>query len=618
MQELRIRGQRVLLGLLVLMAVVSRPVFTFALQVSVTTWHNDNWRTGQNTNETQLTTSNVSQNTFGLICRLSVNGQIYAQPLVVADSSGGGMTVYVATMQDSLYAFHVPANLTSANCPTPLSPSPVNLLPGGEYPADCCFIALGKPLNQSTCSSKNYLSAIIPSVGVLGTPVVDTVTNTLYLVTESQYGDTDPEGQDCNTKAHPAAWYHRLHALDLNNGKSFLTEKFDGPIQIPPATKGRATFDSRKVIQRPGLLELPEPPVSPHSADSMVYLAFGVMDGIGPSGWIFGYKANDLKATNYPIYLAATPGPGAQGGGFWQGGAGLMAGHDSNGGTFLYFSTADGTFDLNQNQSPEDAGDSFVKLTPDLRTISGYFTPSDQIWRRCHDQDFGSGGVAGVPDGTLSHWPYLALKGDKEGGIWAIDRTSPGGYTGGAPNCQDDCSSQCLQPNPNLLQLLPTGGYYHTTPAYWNHNLYLAGAGIGNSAFPLTQYLLRNPGQCPNGENNKSPICLNTTYTGAHLGYSPQLSISSNGMGSGIVWAVEKADGNRPFGSKPGILHAFNANGLSELYTSDQCFQKHMQVDTMGPAVKFVVPTVANRYVFVGTETELDVFGALQRTCNPN
>jgi hypothetical protein len=54
---------------------------------NVTTWHNDNGRTGQNSDETTLTTSNVNQATFGKICSyaLLANEQIYAQPLALGN-----------------------------------------------------------------------------------------------------------------------------------------------------------------------------------------------------------------------------------------------------------------------------------------------------------------------------------------------------------------------------------------------------------------------------------------------------------------------------------------------------------------------------------------------------
>src|SRR5579872_782125 len=37
-------------------------------QTGVWTWHNDNWRTGQNTGEATLTPSNVNSRNFGQIC----------------------------------------------------------------------------------------------------------------------------------------------------------------------------------------------------------------------------------------------------------------------------------------------------------------------------------------------------------------------------------------------------------------------------------------------------------------------------------------------------------------------------------------------------------------------
>src|SRR5215472_15656351 len=76
-------------------------------QVSVTTYHNDNSRTGANTQEFTLTPANVSSSQFGKLFTAPVSGAVYAQPLYLANVTIAGGThnvVYVATEHDSVYA----------------------------------------------------------------------------------------------------------------------------------------------------------------------------------------------------------------------------------------------------------------------------------------------------------------------------------------------------------------------------------------------------------------------------------------------------------------------------------------------------------------------------------
>src|SRR5207249_912940 len=72
------------------------------------TYHNDNSRTGANTQEYALTTANVTTSTFGKLFSCTVDAAIYAQPLWVANVSVSGVNhnvVYVATQHNSVYAF---------------------------------------------------------------------------------------------------------------------------------------------------------------------------------------------------------------------------------------------------------------------------------------------------------------------------------------------------------------------------------------------------------------------------------------------------------------------------------------------------------------------------------
>ncbi|MFY9742192.1 MAG: hypothetical protein WAK21_09325 [Candidatus Sulfotelmatobacter sp.] len=522
-------------------------------QVSVTTWHNDVSRDGMNTHETVLNTTNVNSSQFGKICSATVDGQIYAQPLVVTHVTISGKAypsvTYVVTQNDSVYAFD--SNSPGPTCTQLLF---TNLLQTGEYPVNCTYFGGEK------CGTVN------PVIGILGTPVIDPTNNVMYLVAQSQVGS----GQ-------PTSYIHRVHALNI----STFAEMFNGPVQVA-GTYQNITFTSSNHIQRPGLLLEPGSP-------SKVYIAYSKIDGSSsdPSGWIFRYDGENLNAT--PTIFATAP--NGSGAGIWQDGAGLAMGVDSEGGrSYLFFGTADGTFDA--ASGGPDYGDSFIKLSTDLSTVEGYFTPFTQACMFTNDEDYGSGGVVLIPAGLVPAYPYIAVSGDKEGTIYVVDRGTPGGYGG---------SLDCLGVDSNV-QTITGLPQIHNTPAYWNGSLFFAPTQPG----PLSRYTIS--ASCSPGPICTTPLEAKVDFPG---GVTPSISVNGSTVSSAILWTIW---GDRyTVGGPAAVLYAFEPGTMAEIYGSNQCGT----ADVPGPAVKFSVPTIANGKVMIGTQTDFDIYGELasSRTC---
>ena len=165
----------------------------------VLTYHNDNARTGANTNETQLTPANVNTNTFGLLMKYDVDAFVYTQPLFVPGVKipGQGVhdVVYVATENDSVYAFDANSN-SGAN--------------GGLL----WRVSLGEGINVVTNHEfggryhNNVLQDMLPRVGITGTPVIDAASGTLFVVALNR------EATDTATN-----YYQRLYALNIATGE---------------------------------------------------------------------------------------------------------------------------------------------------------------------------------------------------------------------------------------------------------------------------------------------------------------------------------------------------------------------------------------------------------------
>ncbi len=311
---------------------------------------------------------------FGKLFAFAVDGQVYAQPLYMHGLTFPGKgtlnALYVATLHNSVYAF-------DADAATGTSP--------------LWQVNFGAPVNPHDFDIPALpYTDISTEIGILGTPVIDQASQTLYVVhytgTENNY-----------------AFY--LHALDLLTGG----EKFNGPAKIqasvagtgwggleqPP--NGQLAFDAGQHLQRPGLLLL----------NGVIYVAFGSHGDVGPwHGWLMGYNAADL--TQQTAVFNTTPsGAGVS---IWQGGRGVAADDQGN----IYVVTANGTWD-----GATAWGESVLRLSSNA-VVTDWFTPAAWAALNDKDSDFGANGPMLLP-GT--NWLIAA---GKAGVAMLLDRTNLG------------------------------------------------------------------------------------------------------------------------------------------------------------------------------------------------
>ena len=496
----------------------------------VFTYHYDNMRTGQNTNETTLTPANVNSTQFGKKFSYPVDGWIHAQPLYVANVSINGSThnvVYVATEHDSVYAFDADGAQS-----TPLW--------------QASFINPGAGITTIPTGDIGDRLVNQPEFGVMATPVIDPVAGTIYVI--------------ARTKEN-GAYALRLHALDITNG----AERPNSPVLVQvtiagtgiDSVGGQVSYNAFRQNVRPALA----------LSNGVVYFGAASLEDLTPyHGWVFGYDATSLNLVGV---FNTTPN-GTQGG-IWQAGDGI--GVDAAGN--LYFQTGNGTFDANLGGA--DFGDSIVKLqlsSTGLNVVDS-FTPYNQAVLNQQDWDLASGGILLLPDQPGPH-VHEMIGGGKQGTLYVLDRDAMGGF-----NASGD--TQIVQALPAALT--PTSGPNDaglwSTPTYWNNLVYIAGRADVLKVFALQNGQLTGP-----------------IFKGALTMFIVGEAVTSNGNSNPILWVTQ--------GDPANILRAYDAYDVSrEYYDSNQVSSR----DAPGGITRFSVPVVVNGKVYVGTKTELDVYG---------
>jgi hypothetical protein len=338
-------------------------------QASITTSQYSNERTGANTHEKILTPKNVNPAHFGKLHTARVDGDVYAQPLHLAQvdvpEKGKRNLVFIATEHDSVYAYDA----------------------DGDFSAPLWHVSfLNRQTGVTTIhAGESGCPLIRPEIGITSTPVIDPASGTLYVLVRTE------------EKGHAT---QRLHALDVATG----TEKLGGPVEI------RAPgFDPLLENPRAALL----------LSKNTVYLGWASNCDYGAyHGWLMAYDARTLKQQS-----AFNTSPKKAQSGIWAADAGFAADPEGN----IFVATGNGAFDVDSGGA--DYGDSLLKmqLGPRGLFVRDFFTPSNQDHLNDTDADLGSGGPVLLPDQPAPH-RHMVVIGGKGATLYLLDRDNLGKF----------------------------------------------------------------------------------------------------------------------------------------------------------------------------------------------
>ena len=324
--------------------------------LNILTRNVDAGRTGANLSETVLKTSNVNTSTFGKVFELPVDDQIFAGLLYASGVTIGGAShnvVYAETVNNSVYAFD--ADVGGA----PLWQKNFN---NGAVPVFHTQVG-------QACGTYSDMSG---NIGIVGTPVIDGSSLTMYFVTRTFENGT--------------TFVQRLRAVDITTGNERLTARTIG------------TIDPQLNNQHAALA----------LSQNKVYVAWASHCDTGDyHGRVLAFNVSDLSQA-----AAFDAVPSGHQAGIWMSSAAPIV--DASGNLFYATGNSDSP------ATSDNFAESMLKLGPTL-TVGDYFTPYNSDDLNAGDNDLGSSGPIKVP-GT-----NLMVMGGKGGGTcYLVDMTNMG------------------------------------------------------------------------------------------------------------------------------------------------------------------------------------------------
>jgi hypothetical protein len=571
-------------------------------QVNFLTHHGDNSRSGANLQEGALAVSTVNNQHFGKLAFRIVDGNIYAQPLIVSHAKAANRPnpaslAIVATEHNSVYAFD--AGDTNQNSATAQVWHTGPDVLGTPIDSHALYQEIGIPV----CTD------ITLEIGITGTPAIQLTQETspsegvVFVAAKSKTG---------------AAYQYNLFALSLADGSKLGSIAIGGEVSgrgvgsTGSGANAKLRFDPKLELNRPGLL----------LAGNILYIAFGGHCDTGNyHGWLFAYDVSNPKSLKRVGILCTSPnGNGplfnnqvVEGrAGVWMSGEGPAIDSAGN----VYLATGNGT-----NNKTTDFGDSVIKvsLAGGTLKVQDWFTPQNETQLKNFDLDLGSAGAVLLPDS------HLMIAGGKEGRLYLLDRDNMG--KGAIPSLQSFQVTHALA--------LPVSYNIHGTPVIWPRTneifVYVTGeedpvrqfrlvpdTGPGGAGwkfdpagpFKTSPVSAPYPG-FPNGEfgqNNRDPVWMPGGFM--------TISAMGSGDGTGILWVTMPFAGNANHTVVRGVLRAFDASDVSkpELWDSEATGNDN---DRLGQFAKYNPPTVANGKVYVATFQQETVLANGTHVKNP-
>lgn len=379
-------------------------------QEQVVTAQAGNMRTSANLHESVLKPSSVNAEHFGKLFSMTVDGDVFAEPLYVpALTMAGGRrdVVFAATEHDSVYAFDIHDTRDTPLWKTTFIDPQKDVRTLSEQDVRCPFIT--------------------PELGITPTPVIDRASRTMYVL--------------ARTKEH-GTFVQKLHALDITNGK----ERPGSPVAIAAAVAGKGDAAKGGIVSFDPLRENPRAALL--LVDGMVVLTWASSCDVRPyHGWVMAYDARTLEQR-----AVFNTSPDGSDGGIWQSDAGAAADDAGN----IYVATGNG--DFTAANGGRDYGDTLLKLGVEGKkfVVRDYFTPFNQKELDAKDGDLGSQGPVLLPTQSGAH-PHLLVVTGKEGKLYLLDRDRLGKFHEGADS--------------QVLQTIKTKDAYGAV-ATWNGHVY--------------------------------------------------------------------------------------------------------------------------------------------------